>query len=109
MSPEERVAENEMRFRQANERILAKAVDLGVEQQALPFLCECSDARCTTVLRLTLGEYRDVRSSASRFLILPGHDTEELEAGSAVTVQDGDRYHVIEKCGTGGDPAATTA
>src|SRR6266542_1206836 len=38
------------------------------------FCCECQDETCIGVLRLTAEEYESVRTEASRFAVLPGHE-----------------------------------
>src|SRR4051794_37329338 len=46
----ERVARNNATFREANEGIAAKAQQLGLDAELIPFLCECVDERCTQQL-----------------------------------------------------------
>ena len=61
-------------FREANERVAAKAGELKFAQP-LPFLCECRDRHCFARISLTLEEYEQVRSDPRRYLTIPGHDT----------------------------------
>jgi len=68
-----RMAENEVRFRDANERVGATAKRLGLEE-ALPFICECGRTECTTVIRVLPADYERVREFPTRFLYAPGHD-----------------------------------
>src|SRR5262249_4947489 len=70
---EERAAQNEISFREANEKLNDKRAKLGVEGLT-PFLCECSDPHCTELIRLTLPDYEDVRSHPARFLVAVGHN-----------------------------------
>jgi hypothetical protein len=66
-------------FRNANERVVAKARELELaSDQPLPFLCECSDQRCFARILLTIEEYDEVRSDPQRYLTISGH-----EAGGA--------------------------
>jgi hypothetical protein len=60
-------------FREANERVAAKAGELKFAQP-LPFLCECRDRHCFARISLTLEEYEQVRSDQRRYLTIPGHD-----------------------------------
>lgn len=69
----ERRARNESIFRDANEQIQRKALTYGVQDQPIPFLCECDAERCTTIVRLRLPEYEHVRAEPTRFLLAPGH------------------------------------
>src|SRR5438105_1489613 len=64
----ERAAASEARFRQANEQIHEKVLELGVRDGRAPYLCECENERCTTVVLLAVAEYEDVRSGSRRFL-----------------------------------------
>jgi hypothetical protein len=96
----ERVARNEAIFRDANERIEERLNELSLEDGRSPFLCECELESCTTVVRLSLGEYEQVREHPRRFFISPGHESE-----SGHVVDETDRYQVVEKTGTAGEIA----
>jgi hypothetical protein len=91
----ERVAINDATFRAANERIDATADQLGVA--AAPFICECADTSCTTVLRISLAEYEAIRADPTHFLNAPGHDA----AGGphAQVIEDRGSYTVVAKVG----------
>ena len=78
-------------FREANERIAEKALELELEQP-IPFLCECSDKRCFARFLLMLGEYEQARSDPARYLTIPGHEI----AGATVIASNG-RLAVAEK------------
>ena len=93
----ERAAANEARFREANERIRARAVDLGALDQPSPYLCECDDGRCTAVVLLRAEEYEEVRSAPRRFVVVRGHQRPE----NRVFGEHG-MYVVIEKTGEEG-------
>jgi hypothetical protein len=72
---EERIARNDSIFRDANEQINASAIehDTG-EEQAVPFICECADEHCTTIVPLSRSEYEDVRTDSRQFLTVFGHE-----------------------------------
>jgi hypothetical protein len=93
----ERAAANEARFRQANEQIHGKVLELGALDGRAPYLCECEDERCTTVVLLTAAEYEDVRSDSRRFVVARGHDDADTHV---VDTHDG--FMVIEKTGEEG-------
>ena len=93
----ERAAENEARFRDANEQIRARALQLGFSGQRSPYLCECGDRGCTAVLLLTAEEYEDVRSGSRRFVVAPGHEDADTHV---LGRRDG--FTVIEKTGEEG-------
>ena len=93
---EERAAKNEISFREANERLGEKRVELDAEGRT-PFLCECSDPRCTELVRLTLAEYERVRSNPRWFLVAAGHDP-----GASRTTEEHGAYEIVEKTGVAG-------
>ena len=66
----ERAAANEARFRAANEQIHDKVIELDLAERTSPYLCECEDERCTTIVLLTSKQYEAVRSSPRRFLLV---------------------------------------
>lgn len=91
-----RVAENESIFRSANEKLEQRFRE--VEAEGLtPFLCECGDATCTQVIRLTLDEYEGVRGHAAHFAIVSGHQILVAER----VVEQNERYDVVEKTDAG--------
>ena len=92
----ERAAQNEARFREANEQIQEKVLELARPEPA-PYLCECEDPRCTIVILLTAAEYEDVRSDSRRFAVTSGHE----DAGARVVGQY-EAFSVIEKTGKEG-------
>jgi hypothetical protein len=98
--PEERIATNNATFREANERISAAAGSYGIETP-IPFICECSDPTCSGIVRLTLGEYEEVRANSRHFMNIPGH--EAASKGAAVVVERRDGYSIVEKTGRAGE------
>lgn len=90
---EERAAHNEMRFREANERIEQRREELGVDEWT-SYICECSREECTELVRISAAEYLDVRREPARFLQVPGH-----AEGPERVVARRDGYVVVEKTG----------
>ena len=43
------------------------------------FVCECSDPTCVDKLRLTRGEYADIRGHPTRFFVVPGHEMDVVD------------------------------
>ena len=78
-------------FRETNERIAEKARELGF-QFPVPFLCECSDQRCLTYIKLTLEEYEEARTDPHRYLTISGHEV----TGAMVIARD-ERFALAEK------------
>ena len=87
-----RVRENEETFAKANEQIRASAEQYDFDE-AVPFLCECSEVTCTEPIRLSLRNYRAARDGGEAFILLPGHDDPHVER----VVARGDGYVLVEK------------
>lgn len=99
---EKRLAHNQAVFRDANERILDAANEIGADPHRLPFICECADTACTTVLLLEAADYGAVRRNPRRFLHAPGHDDDlgtvvEAHADYVVVEKDGVAAGVAER------------
>ena len=104
----EKIARNNAVFRAANDEIDAVAAGHGLtDGRAVPFICECSDERCTQIIRLTLAEYARVRSNPRWFAHAPGH--EESVPGTVQLVDRNDRYLLVEKIGRAGEVARELA
>jgi hypothetical protein len=89
-----RVASNEARFREINER-LARDLEGIVDEpdELLPFVCECGLRTCKDPVRLSAREFRRVRREPTLFAIVPGHEIDDLEDVLEVHA----RYAVIRK------------
>jgi len=75
---------------EANERIRATQEELGIDDgNRLPFLCECDDSACRTIVRVTAAEYGEARSSGW-YVVATGHP------GARRVVSGGDGYAVVE-------------
>jgi len=75
---------------EANERIRAAQVELGIDDgNRLPFLCECDDSACRTIVRVTAAEYGEARSSGW-YVVATGHP------GARRVVAGGDGYAVMD-------------
>lgn len=104
----EKIARNDAVFRDANDEIAVAAADHGLQDgRPVPFVCECSDPRCVTIIPLTLAEYRRVRSNPRWFAHATGH--EAALPGVVRTVEAHDRYTLVEKLGRAGEIAAELA
>lgn len=104
---EERIAHNEVVFREANERIEQVADDHALEARPVPFVCECADTTCVTLVRVTLADYRRVRGNARRFVVAPGHEAVLGDEGAVVERHR--EYLVVEKQGRAGEVAEELA
>jgi hypothetical protein len=97
----QRIAQNQATFRRANESIDSVAGKVGVEEE-VPFICECADVTCFELVRLTLGEYQEIRRHSRRFFNAPGHQRTSQAAGADVVIEGGARYVIVEKVGMAG-------
>ena len=94
----DRLVKNEIAFRDYNNRRVAVeqqavAVDEAVEEELVPFVCECGSADCIGALMVTVGEFEAAHSTPNRFLVKPGHIDPDAEH---VAEQHG-HYWVVEK------------
>ena len=105
MPTAERIGKNESLFREVNERIreLNSAFDSTDAGELADFVCECSLEGCRDYVQLELPEYESVRTVETRFIVSPGHVwTPDVEH----TVEQHERYWVVEKTGVAGAVAA---
>ena len=75
-SREHRIASNEARFRDVNERIAGKDAP---HTNELEIICECGDPDCLERITVTLSEYEQARSDPTVFLARPDHFKAEAE------------------------------
>ncbi len=103
---ERRWAENEMVFREANEKIQQELKELKktlerdgnsslVDDPDMPlhFICECADENCHQRILLRPSEYKQQHQNAGQFIIVPGHTVAAIEK----EVRSNDHYTVVEK------------
>jgi hypothetical protein len=89
-SSEERLAKNEILFRQVNERLDDMATSWS---KTTEYLCECSDTSCVEIVELTNDEYERARSRPTVFVVVPGHERPEIEK----VVEANERFVLVEK------------
>jgi hypothetical protein len=87
----ERRATTEALFRDVNERIAESTERF--EGDRTEFVCECSDPGCTHRVSASLAEYEEVRDEPTTFLVVPGHEEEDIEQ----VVADRGRFRIVEK------------
>ena len=86
----QRVAENEILFRQVNEHVVA-----GGRRPAESFeiLCECADTSCMDHVRVTTESYERARGQATDFLLKPDHGKPEFET----VMENHDEFVLVRK------------
>jgi hypothetical protein len=96
---EGRIGENEILFREVNERLesLNEAFNPLTEQMVI--VCECADLACMERIAMTVAGYEEVRSDPRTFAILRGHEVVEVEG----IVADRVDYLIVRK--RAGEPA----
>ena len=88
----DRLVRNQLLFREVNDRIREVTERFDVDHP-IGFICECSREDCTDIVSLAAGEYEGVRSSPTLFVIVPGHETLEVEQ----VVDVNERFMLVEK------------
>ena len=96
----ERLARNQVLFREVNERLREM---VGDSEAPTEFLCECSNPDCSETIALDLDEYEGVRSSPNLFAVTRGHEIATIER----VVGGTDAYKLVEKI-IGADYAVKT-
>lgn len=99
-----RLAANEALTRDMNELVGEVSASWFEQDEPIRFRCECAAVSCDATVSLTREEYESVRAEGTRFVIVEGHELEELE--DVVAHVRG--YAVVEKRGPGVDVAEAT-
>jgi hypothetical protein len=100
----ESIGENQVAFREANERI-EWAAHFALLEGHVPFICECPAVECMAIVQLTLDEYDAIRANPRRFFNVPGHERRSVSAGAETVVSVFDAFTVVDKVGVAGDLA----
>jgi hypothetical protein len=87
-----RAAANEATIRDVNEGI-ERGQWPGEEDSPVGFRCECARLGCNRLVELTVREYEEIRAHPRRFVVVPGHESPEIE--SVIDVRPG--YVIVEK------------
>jgi hypothetical protein len=84
-----RAAAAEINGRQVNEAIEPR----DRSDASAVFVCECGHLGCSDTVEMRVAEYEAVRTSFDRFLLVPGHEIEEVDK----VVERHQRYLVVVK------------
>jgi hypothetical protein len=90
---DERWAENQYRFNEANNRLRDLVEERAGPNQKIPFLCECANDGCLATVGLELSEYADLHPKSDVFVIVPGHPRVDGE----VVLRSEERFEQVEK------------
>ena len=88
-----RIGENEALYRQVNEQVESISEGTVATRGAFDVICECGTLDCTTQIAISADEYEQARSESERFIVVPGHQIDEIEA----VIADHGSFYVIEK------------
>lgn len=80
-----RIAENESRFREINERLEADLRRLPDDGAPVEYVCECGRADCAQLVSLLRADYARVRADSHTFVVVPGHEMADVEDVSVMT------------------------
>jgi hypothetical protein len=87
---DERLARNEILFREINERLDEMSVPWA---KTTDYLCECSELSCSRTIELRNEEYERVRAQATVFVVVPGHERTDIEK----VIEENDRFRLVQK------------
>jgi hypothetical protein len=90
---ERRLGENEILYREVNERVLELQEDFGLTEERVEFVCECAMIECNERISLNIAEYEHVRDDPARFALKPGDQVPDVED----VVEEHDGYILVEK------------
>jgi hypothetical protein len=88
-----RTGENEIVFREVNERLRELGESFSLVSELAEFVCECGDTSCTERIQMPLADYEHVRSDPKWFLVVKGHEISDYER----VVSEYDGYSIVEK------------
>jgi hypothetical protein len=88
-----RVVENEILFRDVNERLKGVSEGFGDVLPEFEIICECGNPICTQRISLTLDEYEQLRAVGTHFAIRRGHESLDVET----IIEDRGGYLVVAK------------
>lgn len=88
-----RIGQNEVVFREVNERLRELGESFSLVSEVAEFVCECGNTSCTQRIQLALSEYEHVRSDPRWFVIVPGHEEPDYER----VISEVAGYAIVEK------------
>jgi hypothetical protein len=90
----QRLAANEVLFREVNERIRQLTrKSPAANGEAREFTCECANVSCGEHVPVSLLEYERIRAHPNQFLVVPGH----LDLDVETVVAERGAFWVVEK------------
>jgi hypothetical protein len=90
-----RKAQNEVWFREVNERLEARAIERGADEASFEIVCECSREECTERLCISYVTYECVRENPTYFILASDHRDPAIER----LLSEHNGYEIVEKTG----------
>lgn len=88
-----RIGQNEVLFREVNERLRELAEGFSLVAEQAEFVCECGSSTCVERIQMPLATYEQIRSDPKRFFVVKGHEQPEYEK----VVAENSTWLVVEK------------
>jgi hypothetical protein len=88
-----RIGENEVLFRDVNERLRELGEGFSMITEEAEFVCECGNSACADQVRMSLSTYEEIRSDPKHFFVIKGHEEPEVEK----VLSEREGYLVVEK------------
>ncbi len=88
-----RIAQNEVVFREVNERLRELGESFSLVSELAEFVCECGNTACTERVQMPLSDYEHIRSDPKWFLVVKGHEMPDYER----VLSENDFYVIVEK------------
>jgi hypothetical protein len=98
-----RIGENEVLFREVNERLESLNEAFSAITETVSIVCECGHLDCLERISMSLADYEALRADATTFAVVPGHELPDVET----VVGEHGGYNVVQKAP--GGPAALAA
>jgi hypothetical protein len=88
-----RIGENEAVYRAVNEKIQTLNESFGTLAESMTIVCECGNLSCAEQIRVDPGTYERVRADPTQFVVVPGHELEDVEQ----VIEQNDAYAIVRK------------
>lgn len=88
-----RIGQNEVVFREVNERLRELGESFSLVSELAEFVCECANTACTDRVQMPLSEYERIRSDPKWFLVVTGHEEPDYER----VITENEFYAIVEK------------
>ena len=95
MSRTARKGQNEVWFRELNERLEQRALVKHGSTEQFEVVCECDREECAERLAIGVTDYESVRATATDFIVAHGH----VDPNCEQVVDSKPEYEVVEKRG----------